>query len=333
LPEPGNAAVQVDLFDQQLTALKEAGYHFIDTIDLQNWFDNDLPRNKKYTMLTFDDGWADNLFYATPILQKHSVRAVLALNTGFTNTENKIRKADDYAIIDSKQALAQAAYDHNFQSFMTWQELRELKESGLWDIQCHGNSHIGCYQNLNHIRGFYPESSHWTMEHALGEKPFPGAPRPTFYSTLSHKRTLLANTLKNELKSSSGKAERLHICKQAKAPIEVLEKDNEFRERVKNDLLTNKRLLSEHLNIESDSFFWPWGHHSEISRSIARECGFKQLFTMNKTAVTLKSDPFQLPRIAAPMSMKKFYKQITIFSNPLLRGLRNFFSKKKSKLI
>jgi peptidoglycan/xylan/chitin deacetylase (PgdA/CDA1 family) len=325
LPEPAKGAVDCATFEKQIAFLKKSGYEFLDTAGLEKWLNKDLDPKKKYTVLTFDDGWADNLIWATPILKNTGTKAVMAVNTSLLNPEAG-KNREDSINFNAKDALEDAVYGRSFDSFLTWDELGEIKESGVWDIQAHGNSHLGCYHDLGEIRGFYPEFKHWTMEYALGEPPFDGAPRAEFKSILSAPRTVLSNELKEELKKASSDSERLSLCQNPNA-IKVLETDEEFKKRVKEDLLSCKKQLEERLGIETKSFFWPWGHSSKENIETALECGFEMLFTMRKDSVNAETNRHDIPRIAAPETLKRLKKQETVFSNRLLKSLRNIFSK------
>ncbi|MCX6984262.1 MAG: polysaccharide deacetylase family protein [Lentisphaerae bacterium] len=323
LPEASPGAVRAEVFEKQIASLAKSGHRFIGTSDLEVFLKVKLPHAEKCTMLTFDDGWADNLIWATPILKKYSAKAVLALNTGFINKNFcEIRNSGNYKIINSKEALGAAAYGRDYSSFLTWNEVQEMKKSGVWEIQAHGNSHYGCYDNFDDIRGFYPDKQHWTMEFALGEPPFPGAPRTTFRSILSDRKTVLCDDLKTALRQTNSDRKRKKLCKNHSSPLNTIETPEEFEKRVRDDLTSCRKAIKENLGQTPDCLFWPWGHYSDSSVKIAKECGFKMLFTMEKDAVTEKTPTDKIPRIAAPADFADFQRQLTIYANPLLRSFR-----------
>jgi peptidoglycan/xylan/chitin deacetylase (PgdA/CDA1 family) len=78
---PGLDRFRVDptLFDEQLSALKQAGFR---TIDLGDWV-GALSRSKallgKPIILTFDDGYRDFLTAALPALRRYSLAATVFL--------------------------------------------------------------------------------------------------------------------------------------------------------------------------------------------------------------------------------------------------------------
>ena len=330
LPCGESGAVSQDIFDLQLQALVSAGYEFINTADLRSIINGDTdPGKRKLTMLTFDDGWADNLIWATPILERYSAKAVMAVNTALVNPGNRFREnlAPEYfKVIPSKKALELAAYGVNYDSFLTWDELKAVNDISLWDIQAHANSHYGCFYDMSNTRGFYPDFNHWTLEYALGCEPFEGAPRAEFQSILSHRRTRPVHEFLEAMKKAESDEQRKHICRTWKNPLEFVESEEEFRERIRGDMILCKNYLLDKLDVRAKALFWPWGHYSPESIAAAQECGFDLLFTMNKDALLSNSKALEIPRIAAPATISRFKKQMQVFTNPVLKSIRNIFS-------
>jgi peptidoglycan/xylan/chitin deacetylase (PgdA/CDA1 family) len=69
-------------FDRQLAILKE-NFSVIDTADLVKYREEGRALPPNPALLTFDDGYRDNLTLALPILKKHGVKAVFFVPTGF----------------------------------------------------------------------------------------------------------------------------------------------------------------------------------------------------------------------------------------------------------
>ncbi len=334
LPSEAPGAVSVEAFRQQLAMLKNAGYRFIDCKELTEIIASDRDPGK-CTVISFDDGWADNLIWATPELEKAGAKAVLALNTGLVNGDERSLQAGQAApfeITKMKKALEAAVYSNKRDEFLTWHEINSMRESGLWDIQAHGNSHFGSFSSLEKVRGFYPEFSHWTMEFALGRKVFNGAPRGEFRSILADPRKSPATEFLEKLEHASSDAERFNICAKAgDQALKTVESEDDFIKRLKNDIFTCSSLIQQRTGIHASAFFWPWGHYSELSTKTVNEAGFKLIFTMDKDIFQSPDQSLQIPRIAAPESPAKMKKQLLVFSNPLLRTCRRIFNSIKGK--
>jgi peptidoglycan/xylan/chitin deacetylase (PgdA/CDA1 family) len=80
--DPGVISASPEQFDRQLAVLKEY-CSIIDTADLERYRGDGRPLPPNPALLTFDDGYRDNLTMALPILQKHHAKAVFFIATDF----------------------------------------------------------------------------------------------------------------------------------------------------------------------------------------------------------------------------------------------------------
>ena len=69
-------------FARHLTVLKRF-FHVLTLDDLANHLANRIPFDRPSCLITFDDGWIDNLENALPILREHGVPAVMFLPVNF----------------------------------------------------------------------------------------------------------------------------------------------------------------------------------------------------------------------------------------------------------
>lgn len=117
--QKGKFIIAPDTFEEDLKYIKDNGYTTIVMKDLIDYvYENkDLP--KKPIMLTFDDGYYNNYLYAFPLLQKYDCKMVLS----------PIGKQCD---VYSENKDRNPNYAH-----CSWEELREMKNSGLVEIQNH----------------------------------------------------------------------------------------------------------------------------------------------------------------------------------------------------
>ncbi|MBI3341664.1 polysaccharide deacetylase family protein [Candidatus Curtissbacteria bacterium] len=101
------------LFDAQVTTLQAAGYTFITPSDLSQIMEGQMQVPTKPIMLTFDDGYRDFYTDVLPIIQKHNVRVVAYIVTGFLDKPNNLTRG----------------------------QLREIAASGLVEIGAHTVDH------------------------------------------------------------------------------------------------------------------------------------------------------------------------------------------------
>ena len=76
-------------FEQQLQYLAENGYHTVTMDELYEHYARGLPLPKKSVVLTFDDGYVDNLTIAMPLLEKYHMRGNVFAISNWLGKENK----------------------------------------------------------------------------------------------------------------------------------------------------------------------------------------------------------------------------------------------------
>lgn len=115
----GKYVISPDTFETDLSYLQKNGFHTIVVQDLIDYVYNDVSLPEKPIMLTFDDGYLNNYIYAFPLLQKYRMKMVLSPIGKY---------CDQYtASPDTNANYAQ----------VTWENLKEMMDSGLVEIQNH----------------------------------------------------------------------------------------------------------------------------------------------------------------------------------------------------
>ena len=86
LPEPHPEAVDLPLFRRQLDYLQE-NFNILTPEETYLYLrDGTVPTgSRRCAALSFDDGWADNLFFATEELKKRNLQAMMAVSAGFAH--------------------------------------------------------------------------------------------------------------------------------------------------------------------------------------------------------------------------------------------------------
>ena len=116
-------------FEAQMKYLSENNYTSLTFKDIQNGeYKKRFDKDKKYVIITFDDGYKDNLKNALPILKKYNMKMVLFLIT--SETYNKW----DTDVEDREK-------EKKF-NLMTKEEVKELIASGLIEIGGHTTKHL-----------------------------------------------------------------------------------------------------------------------------------------------------------------------------------------------
>lgn len=99
-----------------------------------------LASGRLNVCLTFDDAYADFYFHVFPLLQKYSLRAVLAVPTKFILDETSLSLEKRLAMRESEAMCGEMYRTHA--PFCTWAELREMQASGLVYIASHSHGHL-----------------------------------------------------------------------------------------------------------------------------------------------------------------------------------------------
>jgi len=140
-------------FEGQMRYLKKKNYKIIRLKELIKKIKNSERIDKKTVVLTLDDGFKDNYTNAFPLLEKYNFPATIFLPTAYIGKE-----------MNNSQNIPL--------NIMTWNEAREMENSGLVDFAFHTHTH--------------PEMKNINLEN--------------FAEELRESEKLLAENLKNPLK-------------------------------------------------------------------------------------------------------------------------------------
>jgi peptidoglycan/xylan/chitin deacetylase (PgdA/CDA1 family) len=80
----------------------------------------------------------------------------------------------------------------------------------------------------------------------------------------------------------------------------------------------SKRIIEERLGKPCPYLCWPYGRYNDNAIKIAREIGYKAIFTTNHGVVKKYSDPFTIKRIVVKDNVAWFRKRMLIYTNSIL---------------
>ena len=131
-----------DNFEGQITTLKDAGFTFITLEDLYKYKKGYIGLPEKTVAITMDDGWLGNYTEAFEIIKKYNVPATIFIVENLVGTE----------------------------SYFTWEQAKEMYDSGLVKIHVHGRKHISAtgYSKEKLIEDY--NHTHELIEEKLGAK-------------------------------------------------------------------------------------------------------------------------------------------------------------------
>lgn len=114
-PEPAQNGVisTPKRFEENISTILKNGYSFVPLRHLYEYQTGNRALPQKSVILTFDDGYRSNYTMIYPILKKYNIHATIFMITDSVNRPNRL----------------------------TWDQMREMEQSGLVDMQSHSQFH------------------------------------------------------------------------------------------------------------------------------------------------------------------------------------------------
>lgn len=110
-----------EVLEEDLKYIKSKGYQTVTVADLIGFQEKNIPLPRKPIMLTFDDGNRTNYIHAFPLLKKYNMKAVMSVVGAY---------------VDSNY-FQSGELDHSQHIYLTYEQIKEMRESGLVEIQNH----------------------------------------------------------------------------------------------------------------------------------------------------------------------------------------------------
>jgi peptidoglycan/xylan/chitin deacetylase (PgdA/CDA1 family) len=126
---PGNRmSISIRLFDEQMEQLRELGYRAVDLDAVLAHYRDGIALPDGAVLITFDDGYRDNLVNAAPILARHGYAAVQFVPIAYVG--------DSQPLPHERHLAAHGVHNPT----VDWGEIRELERYGV-RVESHGISH------------------------------------------------------------------------------------------------------------------------------------------------------------------------------------------------
>lgn len=140
--DPYQLFVTPGRFEEQITALINDGYTFITLDELVAYQKEEIGLPEKVVLITIDDGWKGNYIDVFPLLKKYDIPATIFIVNDLLGKEG----------------------------YFTWEEAKEMFDSGLVKIHSHGKRHIDYSQVTKEVLQQNLEASQQQIEEKLGKQ-------------------------------------------------------------------------------------------------------------------------------------------------------------------
>jgi peptidoglycan/xylan/chitin deacetylase (PgdA/CDA1 family) len=248
-----------------------------------------LPRRS--IVLTFDDGYANNLTHAKPLLAKYAVPATVFVTTGYLDDQREFWSDElERLLLTPGRLPAQLRIRINGHS-PEW-DLRETAEYkpddyaryrtwNAWQAETPTVRHT-VYRELYQEMQLLPLSEQRRVLAELQEQvELTATPRPLHRFLTPEEVSALAQDGLIEIGS--------HTVSHPLLPgLSPAEQEREIR--------TSKRVLEEITAQPVSSFAYPYGRYTEDTVNLVRASGFLSACAAEGTVTQAKTDLFQLPR-------------------------------------
>jgi peptidoglycan/xylan/chitin deacetylase (PgdA/CDA1 family) len=294
--DPWELSVRPEYFAEHLEVLQDFG-RLMRTDELATSLEQDkLPR--RAVVITFDDGYRDNLLAAKPLLEKYDAPATVFITTGCVG---------------------------NAREFW-WDELEKLclqpgQLPGLLRLSVNGRTYEwNLEEACDYTEAAYQSNRHWRAWQ--GNK---ASARQVLYLSLWELMNPLPDgerqQVRDDLLAWAGAGGSARVSHRSLTPEEVLTLADGGLVEVGCHTVTHPKLaalpadiqleeirqskarLEELLGREVLSFAYPYGRRSDYTNetiNIVREAGFKSACTTSKGILSRRANRFELPRFQAP---------------------------------
>ncbi len=339
-------SISPELFEEQLKFLKAEKYVSIGTQELGEFMTTGKKEFDKAVVITIDDGYLDTWVYAYPLLKKYGFKAIVFIVSwnveedeflGFNLDDYYKGKIKKEMIPDcSANFIIENGVRKKLERRLCWREIREMEHSGIIDIEPHSKFHRKVYSSDTPTGFNYPKesSSAWSM--VKGDERF-GTPdfekKPEFiakefvaYQDLRDRlaQYVVENGYLTFFKKENWEDELQKILNDYKVEkntdkIGEWESEEQQKVRIKQDLEISMGEVGWEVKKVCESFSWPWGAYNDISLRIAKEVGFKYLFTTKPGSNAYGDSIYEIKRFGVwKKDLDWFKSRIRLYSNKML---------------
>src|SRR5262245_47922286 len=126
--QPNPTTVPTAVFSEQIGLLGELGYVPVSLEQVRDHYAGGAPLPERAVLITFDDGYRDNLLNALPVLERHGYPAVIFVPIGFLDSDRPLPHEEAMRSLGVRNETVR------------WDELAALEAGGI-RVESHGIGH------------------------------------------------------------------------------------------------------------------------------------------------------------------------------------------------
>jgi hypothetical protein len=264
----------------------------------------------KICCLTFDDGFLDNYIYVWPLLKRYGFQATIFVNPEFVDQRRPVAPTLE-EVWHGRRHLD----DIEQWGYLSWEEMRLMRNSGVIDIQSHTLTHTKYFVSdkitgvhhpgvdcLYPIGNLYPERKPYYIGDDAFERLIPyGTPFFAESSSVIARRATINpefnqacvdelrrhDWLAPDAKTSALKSlTRLRDAFSRSGSIVLdIESQTAWQRRVEEELCLSKQRIEAELGNEVRFLCWPHGDSSPETHRMALEAGYLATTTGSKQKI------------------------------------------------
>lgn len=277
--------IDVEVFEKQIKYLNKY-YEVISIEEFEKRFlTNSFTNNE--VVLTFDDGYANNLYVVEPILNKYNLPYTVFISTEHIATGQYYPTSVNRIIVKGSGLKKISLPSQNISfSIETENDINNTVDS---------ISNLLKTLTLKRVREITNDLiNNVSKDKWLELQEKYNSVRPMNWDEVIE--------LSNRKNVTIGSHCKYHICCH----------DNQDLEEIERQILESKQIIEDKLKIECNYFAYPNGDYTNSSNAIVRQAGYKMGFSIQKElSINNNNDLAVIPRIGVPQGINTF----KIFTN------------------
>lgn len=293
----GGITLAPERFEEHCRALAEKGWRGVSLEEAEAFFMEGEALPPRSLLLTFDDGFLDNVQIALPILARYGHKAVVFAVASRLEHGAAPRVLLDDILAGRAPALPEvlrplATDEHGLVErrdvFMNHAEAREADAQGVLRLASHSLGHYGVFTGPEYTDFFKPANTPRTFYRTEME-PVWGLPDFPVSAGLAHRAFLPDPALVEAVRAlvpqdkagavrffaDAGQVQELaQLVNGFAGRLGRFETDAERTRRMQKELIGGKEALEAILGRSVKTLCWPWGRYCDEAEALAREAGF-----------------------------------------------------------